>query len=48
MAHQSVRPVAHLRENPDGSWAEHDLKEHLMQVADKVGTAASYHSTVEL
>ncbi len=38
MAHQSLQPIAHLRQNQDGSWTEHDLKEHLMQVADKANT----------
>ena len=40
MAHQSLQPVAHLHENQDGSWAEHDLKEHLTQVAEKAARFA--------
>ena len=40
MAYQSLRPVAHLRQNADGSWAEHDLKEHLIQVAYKASKFA--------
>ena len=40
MASQLLRPVAHLRQNPDGSCAEHDLKEHLTQVAEKAARFA--------
>jgi len=40
MASNPVKSIAHLREMPDGSWIEHDLKEHLMQVADKAARFA--------
>ena len=29
-----------MKEMPDGSWAEHDLKEHLQQVAEKAARFA--------
>ena len=35
MASPSIRPVAHLREKSDGSWGVHDLKDHLIHVAEK-------------
>ncbi|ACF43893.1 CRISPR-associated endonuclease Cas3'' [Pelodictyon phaeoclathratiforme] len=44
MTQQSVRPVAHLRQNPDGSWMEHDLKEHLTRVAEKAALFADEFS----
>ncbi|WP_208019695.1 hypothetical protein [Candidatus Chlorobium masyuteum] len=34
------KSVAHLRENPDGSWEAHDLQAHLMHVAEKAARFA--------
>jgi len=35
-----IQPVAHLRENPDGTWDKHDLQEHLVRVAEKAALFA--------
>lgn len=35
-----ILPVAHLRENPDGTWDKHDLNEHLVRVAEKASEFA--------
>ena len=35
------QPVAHLRENPDGTWDTHDLNEHLIRVAEKAASFAN-------
>ena len=36
----SIQQVAHLRENPDGTWDKHDLHEHLIRVAEKAASFA--------
>ncbi|MCX6179289.1 MAG: HD domain-containing protein [Chlorobiales bacterium] len=40
MTFQPLKPVAHLRENLDGSWVEHNLKDHLIHVAEKAARFA--------
>ena len=35
-----IQPVAHLRENPDGTWDKHDLNEHLIRVAESAASFA--------
>ncbi|MEI6638903.1 MAG: CRISPR-associated endonuclease Cas3'' [Chlorobium sp.] len=40
MASQSPQPVAHLLEKSDGSWEVHDLKDHLIHVAEKAAEFA--------
>jgi len=40
MPPHSKQPVAHLRENPDGTWGTHDLNEHLIRVAEKAASFA--------
>ena len=40
MVSHPIKPVAHLREMSDGLWVEHDLKEHLQQVAEKAARFA--------
>lgn len=40
MASQSPQPVAHLRQKSDGSWEVHDLKDHLIHVAEKAALFA--------
>ena len=35
-----IHPVAHLRENPDGTWDKHDLMEHLARVGEKAASFA--------
>ena len=35
-----IQPVAHLRENPDGTWDKHDLMEHLARVGEKAASFA--------
>jgi CRISPR-associated endonuclease/helicase Cas3 len=34
------KSVAHLREKPDGSWEVHDLRDHLIRVAEKAAQFA--------
>jgi len=34
------KAVAHLRPNPDGSWEVHDLKDHLIHVAERAARFA--------
>jgi len=41
MPPHSKQPVAHLRENPDGTWGTHDLNEHLIRVAEKAASFAN-------
>jgi CRISPR-associated endonuclease/helicase Cas3 len=39
-----TKPIAHLRLNDEGVWIEHDLKDHLVRVAEKAAGFASEFS----
>ncbi|NTW48941.1 MAG: CRISPR-associated endonuclease Cas3'' [Chlorobiales bacterium] len=43
MGNQTInphKPIAHLRQNDDGSWTEHDLKDHVQGVAQRAAQFA--------
>ena len=41
------RPLAHVRQLPDGKWAEHLLDDHLHGTARRAGEFAAYFSSVD-
>lgn len=41
MAHVTDKPLAHVRQLPDGKWVEHFLDEHLLAVAELAANFAS-------